>query len=204
MSIFEEIKTGLEQAINGEGKVLLSPEQQRNKELIDRHPFLLPRSVWTDEVDEDYDYSYIFPLEIPRGWYKLFFQLCEDIRQPLIDADYLDKFRLLQVKEKFNRLEVYNQGAPEAVQDIIDKYSMMAGYVCTVCGKPATYETHGYIASYCDDCWKDYAKHDKGEWIKFKPEYIVRRFNKNGSGLISETISFEDEWNRYLKSLEVA
>ena len=108
------------------------------------------------------------------------------------------------MKEKFNRLEVYNQGVPEAasvVQDIIDKYSMMAGYVCCVCGKPATYETHGYIASYCDDCWKDCARHDKGEWIKFKPEYTVRRFSQEGT--VTETISFEDEWNRYVKSLEV-
>lgn len=178
--------------------------QEKIKELIDRYPFLLPRNVWTDEVDEDYDYSYIFPLEIPDGWDKLFFQLCEDIRQPLIDADYLDKFRLLQVKEKFNRLEVYNQGVPEAasvVEDIIDKYSMMAGYVCTVCGKPATFETRGYIASYCDDCWKDYVRHDKGEWIKFRPEYTVRRFSQEGT--VTETISFEDEWNRYVKSLEV-
>lgn len=178
--------------------------QEKIKELIERYPFLLPRSLWTDEVDEDYDYSYINGFdEIPQGWDKLFLQLCEDIRQPLIDADYLDKYRLLQVKEKFNELRVYDQGVPEAaavVERIIDKYSMMARYVCTVCGKPATYETHGYIASYCDDCWKDYVLHDKGEWIKFKPEYTVRRFSQEGT--VTETISFEDEWNRYLKSLE--
>lgn len=176
--------------------------QEKIKALIERYPFLLPRNVWTDEVDEDYDYSYIFPLEIPEGWDRLFFQLCEDIRQPLIDVDYLDKFRLLQVKEKFNQLIVYHQGVPEAaavVERIIDKYSMMAGYVCTVCGKPATYETHGYVASYCDDCWKDYVRHDKGEWIKFKPEYKVIGW-KDGEKY-EMTISFEDEWNRYLKSL---
>ena len=178
--------------------------QEKIKELIERYPFLLPRNVWTDEVDEDYDYDDIFPLETPKGWDKLFFQLCEDIRRPLIDADYLDKYRLLQVKEKFNRLVVYDQGVPAAasvVEDIIDKYSMMAKYVCTVCGKPATFETRGYIASYCDDCWKDYVRHDKGEWLKFKPEYTVRRFSQEGT--VTETISFEDEWDRYLKSLEV-
>lgn len=176
--------------------------QEEIKKLIERYPFLLPRNVWTDEVDEDYDYSYIFPLEIPEGWYKLFLQLCEDIRQPLIDANYLDKFRLLQVKEKFNRLEVYNQGVPEAasvVQDIIDKYSMMACYICTVCGKPATFETNGYIASYCDDCWKDYVRHDKGEWIKFESEYKVRGWKSGES--YEKTISFEDEWNRYLDNI---
>ena len=178
--------------------------QEKIKKLIERYPFLMPRNVWTDEVDEDYDYSYINGIEeIPQGWEKLFLQLCEDIRQPLIDADYLDKFRFNQIKEKYNRLECYNNGVPEAasvVQEIIDKYSMMASYVCTVCGRPATYETHGYVASYCDDCWKDYVRHDSGEWIKFKPEYKVIGW-ENGERY-EKTISFEDEWNRYLKSLE--
>lgn len=175
----------------------MTEEQKRNKELIERYPFLMPRNVWTGEVDEDYDYSYLFDLELPRGWYKLFFQLCEDIRQPLLDADYLDKFRLLQVKEKYNRLEVYNSGAPEGVQEIIDKYTAMAMYVCTVCGKPATYETHGYVASYCDDCFKDYVRYERGEWLKFSPTYTVRQWS---DGAWQErTISFEDEWNRYLK-----
>ena len=174
--------------------------QEEIKALIERYPFLLPRNVFTDEVSEDYDYTYIFGLEIPKGWYKLFFQLCEDIRQPLIDANYLDKFRLLQVKEKYNRLEVYNTGAPEVVQDIIDKYSKMASYICTVCGKPATYETSGYIASFCTDCKTDFVHYENGGWIKFKPWFKVTVW-QNGEEY-EKTISFEDEWDRYLKSLE--
>ena len=46
------------------------------KQLVERYPFLLPRNVFTDELEEDYDYSYLFPLEIPQGWFNLFFQLC--------------------------------------------------------------------------------------------------------------------------------
>jgi hypothetical protein len=170
------------------------------KNLVERYPYLLPRNVWTDKVPEDYDYTYIRGLELPKGWYKLFFQLCEDIRQPLIDAGYLDKFRFSQIKEKYNRMECYNFGAPEAVQDIIDKYSVMAKYVCTVCGKPAVYETSGYIASYCDYCWRDLARHENGDWLHFKPQYKISGW-KNGEAY-EKTISFEDEWNRYLASLE--
>ena len=178
--------------------------QEQNKKLVERYPFLLPRNVFTDELEEDYDYSYIFPLEIPQGWFELFLQLCEDIRQPLIDANYLDKFRLNQVKEKYNRLDVYHQGVPETasiVDDIISKYSMMASFVCSVCGKPATFETSaGWIVSYCDDCWKDHARHEKGNWLKFKPEFIIRGWADGG--WYERLISFEDEWNRYRKSLE--
>jgi hypothetical protein len=61
--------------------------KEQNKKLVERYPFLLPRNVFTDELEEDYDYSYIFPLEISPGWFELFLQLCEDIRQPLIDAN---------------------------------------------------------------------------------------------------------------------
>lgn len=200
MSLFEEIKTGLEQAIAGEGRILPTPEQQRNKELVERYPFLLPRNVFTDELPEDYNYSYINGIgEIPPGWNKLFLQMCEDIRQPLIDANYLEKFRFTQIKEKYNRMECYNNGAPEKVHEIIDKYSMMAGYICTNCGKPATFETYGYVASYCDDCFKDFVRHERGEWIKPSTKYKVHGF-KDGKRY-TKTISFKREWNKYIKSL---
>lgn len=171
--------------------------QEEIKKLIERYPYLLPRNVWTDKIPEDYDYTYIIGLEIPNGWRKLFFQLCEDIRQPLIDAGYLDKFRFSQIKEKYNRLECYNFGAPETVQNIIDKYSVMAGYVCTRCGKPATCETQGYIASFCDDCWKEIGRHERIERLEFKPYYKVIGYAKGEQ--YEKIISFEDEWNRYLK-----
>lgn len=174
---------------------------EQNKKLIERYPYLLPRNVFTDELPEDYDYSYIRGIgEIPPGWEKLFLQMCEDIRQPLIDAGQLETFRFTQIKEKYNRLECYNNGGPDAVHDILDKYSMMASFICTRCGKPATFETNGYIASYCDDCWKDSVRHQPGEWIKFKSTYIVRGW-ANG-GWYERLVSFEDEWNRYIKSLE--
>lgn len=172
--------------------------QETIKQLVERYPYLLPRNVWTDEVPDDYDYSYVRgEYELPKGWHKLFLQMCEDIRQPLIDADYLDKFRFSQIKEKYNRLECYNFGATAEVQDIIDKYAVMSSYVCIRCGKPATCETQGYFASFCDDCWKDIARHKHIEWIEFKPYYKVTGF-ANGARY-EKTISFEDEWNRYVK-----
>lgn len=153
----------------------MTREQRQNKKLIKRYPFLLPRNVFTDKVPEDYDYSYIRGVgEIPKGWEKLFLQMCEDIRKPLVKAKQLETFRFTQIKEKYNRMECYNYGAIEEVLDIIDKYSVIASYICTICGKPATFETEGYIASYCDDCWKDSARHCKGDWIRFESSYIIR------------------------------
>jgi hypothetical protein len=63
----------------------MTKEQRQNKKLIKRYPFLLPRNVFTDEVPEEYDYSYIRGIgELPKGWEKLFLQMCEDIRTPLV------------------------------------------------------------------------------------------------------------------------
>lgn len=174
--------------------------QTEIKHLVEKYPYLIPRNVWTGKIPEDYDYTYIVGTEIPRGWRQLFLQMCEDIRQPLVDADYLDKFRFTQIKEKYNSLRCYHCGAPEEVCNIIDKYEVMAGYICTNCGRPASYETQDYIASYCDDCWKDIARHEVSEPIEFKPSYKVTGFAKGGH--YDRTISFEDEWNRYVERIE--
>ena len=175
--------------------------QEEIKQLVERYPYLLPRNVWTDRVPEDYDYTYLRGVdEIPPGWRLLFMQMCEDIRQPLIDSDFIDKFRFTQIKEKYNRLECYTYGAPVPVQDIIDKYSMMSSYICTVCGKPAIYETLGWIASFCEECRKDRCRHADVIKIKFRPYYKVRGF-KDGKRY-KKTISFKDEWVRYLNSMK--
>lgn len=168
--------------------------------LVTRYPFLLPRNVFTDKIPDDYDYTYITYLGIPRGWKKLFFQMCEDIRQPLIDADYLDKFRFTQIKEKYNTMRCYHFGAPEKADEIISKYGQMASYICTQCGRPAVYETSDYIASFCESCWKDVARHSDCELIDFKPFYKISGY-KNGEHY-EKTISFEDEWRRYITSLD--
>ena len=159
------------------------------------YPFLIPRYA-DGEIDEAYSDEHI-PLEIPHGWYKLFFQLCSDIKPILEKEGVLYDFYFIQVKEKYNKLICYYNNAPKEVEDIISRYEIMASYICCECGKPAVFETTGYIASYCDDCFKDYVRHAKGEWIRFEPQY-VQTTCKNGQKQ-DEIISFENEWNRYVK-----
>ena len=82
---------------------------------------------------------------------------------------------------------------------ILAKYSQIAPYVCIHCGKPATYETTGYIASFCDSCWKDWARHEKVEPIKFK-SYFVINSETEGVHCDEKRISFKAEWDRYLEN----
>ena len=168
---------------------------QEEKLIVEKYPFLHIR-----DIDGHIDIESKFPmisLEIPDGWNKLFFQMCSDIKPILEREGLIDDFYFIQVKEKYNRLVCYYNNTPKEVEDIISRYEIMASYICCECGKPAVFETTGYIASYCDDCFKDYARHDKGEWVKFEPQYVKTTW-KNGYKQ-GEIISYEEEWNRYVK-----
>ena len=67
---------------------------EQNKLLIEKFPFLQPRSVWTDEISEDYDYSYINGVgDVPVGWEKLFLLFAKHLKLELDKYNYTDKFR---------------------------------------------------------------------------------------------------------------
>ena len=155
------------------------------KELVAKYPFLRARAL---------DGFPMIGLELPNGWYNLFYQMCDDIK------DFVPKdFYFVQVKEKYNFMRCYTANSTQEIDDIINKYEHMAPYICTICGKPATFETSGYIASFCNDCWKDHMRHQKGDFIKFQPYFIVSSITE-GTHFDKKKISFEEEWNRYLKS----
>ena len=173
----------------------LSENQKEIYKICMKYPFLIPRDI-EGKRDEDFDYSYL-GLEIPDGWNKLFYQMCSDIKPILEKEGLLDDFYFIQVKEKFNMLRCYYSNAPEEVRKIVAKYELMAPYICTECGKPAVYETQGYYASYCENCLNNLASHPEVEKIEPKTYYKFRGYS-NGEHY-EKTISFEDEWNRYLK-----
>ena len=128
----------------------MEKDKEQNKELVKRFPFLMP-----PHEELDYDYEHTLLDDMPPGWRKSFgVQMCEEIAQVLYENDYLDKYKIAQIKEKFGELRWYDFGAPDKVQEIIDKYSRISAKTCISCGKPATRITLGWIAPYCDDCIK--------------------------------------------------
>jgi hypothetical protein len=175
----------------------LSPEEI--KALVEHYPFLLPINVHTDEVVTNYDYTYFNGMELPDGWLPLFFQMCEDIKQPLINAGCLYTFRFTQIKEKYNEMRCYCNRAPASVYKIIKKYEQMSYYICTRCGKPADWELQGYYMSVCTDCWKDLFRHEQVLPIKFKDYYILTSISNSKKA--SRKISFKNEWKRYIERL---
>lgn len=131
-------------------------------------------------------------LEIPVGWDKMVNQMLGDIA-PWVEN--YPEFEFIQIKEKYNRLVAYaNMSIPE-VEEVLNKYAAMAGFVCANCGAPATKEMQNYVLSYCDDCWKDLRRHDNWVPIKLETDFEIVSFSA-ARGKEYKNHSFKDEWDR--------
>ena len=133
-----------------------SKVRKRNKALCKRYPFLIPRSVWTDEISwfrKPYDNT-LFD-DIPKGWRKAFgLMFCEDLRNELVKYNYLKQYRVVQIKEKYAGLRWYDNGSPGNVNNIINDYSHLSENICINCGKPDVPVTDmGWMLPECEDCF---------------------------------------------------
>lgn len=57
--------------VNKKNKRKLKRIKIKNRHLVKKYPWILPRNVWTGKVPDDYDYSYT-EWELPTGWHKAF------------------------------------------------------------------------------------------------------------------------------------
>ena len=132
--------------------------KRRNKKLVERYPWLLPYNVWTDKVPKDYDYAYTEADSFPDGWRKAFFkEMHEELREELIRCNFLDKFRVMQIKEKYGSLRYYTCSIPKdcKVNEIIRKYEFLSGYICIDCGKLGVpvVSVNGWYTPICEHCY---------------------------------------------------
>ena len=130
---------------------------KENKKLIKEFPFLLPKNRFNGRVSYDYDYTYTELDDMPEGWRNTFgIEMCEKIKKCLLKADYLNKYRITQIKEKWGTLRWYDMGVPISISEeyynIINYYEDKSMLVCLDCGKPTKYVTKGWIEYMCDDC----------------------------------------------------
>lgn len=132
--------------------------KEKNKRLVEKHPYLIPTDEYTSKPLDNYDYSSTLLDDMPPGW-KIAFgeQMCDEITEILKQYDYLDKYKVVQVKEKFGQLRWYDDGSlPDGVygkiNDVLMKYEHLSERTCVCCGKPATKMSTGWISPYCDEC----------------------------------------------------
>lgn len=177
--------------------------KQYNMRLCERYPFLIPRNRFTDKVVEHYDFTWTELEDMSPGWKKAFgLMMCEEIRDVLIESDYLYKYRISQIKEKYAQLRWYDYGAPEGVHDIIRKYEYISQFICQYCGKLDTPTlTEGWLEVICKDCYDKRKKIVRYKAEKYEDalkiekkignSFVVHRFSMK-SGDIDEVIDISD------------
>lgn len=140
-----------------------------NRELIKEYPFLLPRNVFTDKVSNDYDYSYTLLDDMPKGWRLAFGeQLCRELKSVLIDEDFLNDYRVLQIKEKFGQLRWYDNYGSEKIWKVISKYEDLSEHTCIECGNEGKMmDIFGWISPYCDTCYEKVNKRIQERLTKY-------------------------------------
>ncbi len=154
---------------------------RKNKELCERFPFLIPWHRFTGErfvqldrhgkmkAVHDYDWSYTELDSMPDGWRKAFgMKMCEEIREELIKWNDLDRWQIIEMKEKYGQLRIYDSGIKIGcrIHDIERKYEQISERTCIVCGAPATKMTLGWISPYCDKCCPDEHSEPIGKYLK--------------------------------------
>lgn len=172
-----------------------------NRELIERYPFLLPRNRWTGEVFNDYDYSFTELDNMPNGWRNAFGEkMCEEIRDALIEANYLDEYRISQIKEKYGTLRWYDFGDTQKVHDIISKYEYISQFICMRCGNPyAKFFNNGWFYTICENCASELFKIHHLDWVDatddfepIKKSLIITGFSNGGK--YTREIPIWDTW----------
>ena len=158
-------------------------EKQKNRELCEAYPFLIPHNAFSgksildcrgadgeegywpgDPADHpEYDYEYTLLDDMPEGWRLAFGeQLCNEIMDELIDKDKVEKYGVDQIKEKYGYLCWYDHNSTEKILgEILPKYEDMSIKTCICCGKPAKYISTGWISPWCDDCARSTDWHTK-------------------------------------------
>ena len=179
----------------------------RNKKLVKRYPFLLPRNCFTGKVPKDYDYTYTEYDCLDKGWRIGFGQfLLEDLREACLKTNFLDRLQIVQWKEKYGGMRLYVNGAPQEVHDVIRKYEFISEYVCWHCGSPEAtiVDNYGWYLPMCKCCWdKNNKQRELGgyrtkSWeevaelddVGLPDEYHIERFSKEGN--IHETYDIRE------------
>ena len=75
-----------------------------SKELIKKYPWIQLRNIWTNKIVDD---ELTWLDDLPEGWRKAFgLQMVEELDQILRKANYQDKYKITQIKEKWRRIKM--------------------------------------------------------------------------------------------------
>ena len=109
-------------------------------ELIDKYPWLCPKRTENGGIHKDYDYSWTLLDDLPQGWRTLVITMCERIKCILEELDVVDKYMVLDAKEKYGALSWFDcmsdmSRVPQEVLNTVRLYERISPFFCPICGK---------------------------------------------------------------------
>ena len=154
--------------------------KEQNKELVEKYPFLKPKSRWTGKVRDDYDYDRTDLDNMPDGWRIAFGEeMCAELKTIIEKHGSMEEYAILDIKEKYGELCWYDYGLA-SVQEYFDwehKYRLKSRHTCIRCGNKATKISSGWISPYCDEC----ATHLKSiQFVDLEEFYSVKEHKMTG------------------------
>ena len=133
--------------------------QIRNKELIERYPWLCPERKDDGTIADCYDYSYTEIDSLPMGWHDMVLEMCEKLKPMLEEYGLFDTYALSEVKEKWGALCWYDYildfhcDIPWDVRALTYDYFDKSKETCMVCGAQKTAEK--FLCEGCEyDRWR--------------------------------------------------
>lgn len=192
---------------------------KKNKELCKRYPFILPKNVWTGELDPEYDYSFTLWDELGPGWSEAFGDIyLEELGEELKRTNFFDYFFILQIKEKYGSLRVYSNGAPSSVHDLINKYESISSHVCYYCGEldVPILDVFGWYLPICKHCYETQVEQIRKRYGKdfhwHAPTYerlIEQAYNENERDftipdhfeILGSKVNDKGEYESYTKTI---
>ena len=106
--------------------------------------------------------KYLNPDDVPHGWRHVVESLDDEI-QNVINQGGISNYRVVQLKEKYGTLRLYDEYNYEyeeqrqRLQDLNAIYEGISEHTCAYCGKyPSRVLKYGWILPVCEEC---YGKH---------------------------------------------
>ena len=165
---------------------------EENKKIIEKYPFLAFHNY-----DGSIDYEITWYDSMPRGWKIAFGDLMmDDIKACLEKANYVDKFHIEDIKEKYGELRFYYSGVPESIFDelnnIIETYSTLSQNICIECGEIDVPKfKSGWIEPLCLKCYSSLPKNNGLDKIAIYQNYL------NDMDLKNQTLATKLFFTRY-------
>lgn len=117
-----------------------------SREIIQKYPKLFGESLICFECGE--------------GWFKLLDELFEKINV-IVEKENFEDFRILQVKEKFGRLQIFINYGNDEIYNLINDATEKSTKMCELCGKPGTLTREGWFRVLC----KQHLRENKSIYI---------------------------------------